>query len=121
MTPREFEEVAREAMSRMFATSLNERMVGDFPKRWDFLSQDLSIVGDAKYLTLVRGVDLPPAKFMEIAAHVWLLEKIEASHRFLVFGNQIEVPRLWLRKYGRIATPVEFYFSDDSGKVTRLR
>lgn len=79
------------------------------------------IVGDAKYLTLVGSVKLPPAKFMEIAGHVWLLEKVPAKRRFLVFGNQRRVADWWLEKYGRLDTPVEFYFLADDGKLDRLK
>jgi hypothetical protein len=35
---------------------------------------------------------LPAAKFSIVAEHIWLLEKSGASTKFLVFGNQREVP-----------------------------
>ncbi len=92
-----------------------------FPKRFDLVSGDRTIVGDAKYLALVGRERTPPAKLMEITGHVWLLERVPAQHRFLVFGNQVEVPRLWLRKYGGIPTPVEFYFLGADGQVLDLR
>jgi len=50
--------------------------VADSPKKFHMLSVTEGIVGDAKYLSLVRGEDLSPAKFMEIAGHVWLLERV---------------------------------------------
>ena len=49
----------------------------------DLVSRDLSVVGDAKYLTLVHRQGVPPAKFMDIAGHVWLLERTLANRRFL--------------------------------------
>lgn len=39
---------------------------------------------------------------MEIAGHVWLLERTTAQRRFLVFGNQRRVSEWWLEvKYHR--------------------
>ena len=90
-------------------------------KVWDMVSADGNIVGDAKYYTLVRGSALPPAKFATIAEHVWLLEKTNARIKFLVFGNQIEVPQLWLEKYGNLVSYIRFYFMDVDGKITRLK
>jgi hypothetical protein len=96
VTPRGFESFARERMSKFFGTSLAEGKVAGCPKKWDFVSEDELIVGDAKFLTLVDRSRFPPAKMMEIAGHVWLLETVKNARPFLVFGNQIEVPRLWL-------------------------
>ena len=57
---------------------------------------------------------------MEIAGHVWLLGRVAAGRRFLVFGNQREVPEAWLRKYGVLVEGVEFYFLSDDGTLDRL-
>lgn len=84
------------------------------------VSPDEEFVGDAKFLTLVHGARLPPAKFMEISGHVWLLERLEAKRRFLAFGNQRRVPEWWLEKYGKLVQSVEFYFIDSQGKITKL-
>ena len=120
MNPRSFETLARKKFTEHFKTGLTERNIPGIGKRWDMVSSDDSIVGDAKYYTLVRGTSLPPAKFSIIAEHVWLLEKTNADIKFLVFGNQIEVPQRWLEKYGNLITDVQFYFMDDSGKITKL-
>lgn len=87
------------------------------PKKFDMVSPDGALVGDAKFLTLVRGEKWPPAKAMEIAGHVWLLEKTRASRRFLVFGNQRRVSEWWLEKYGPLVSDVEFYFLADDGTL----
>ena len=58
---------------------------------------------------------------MEIAGHVFLLEQTQAAVRFLIFGNQREVPELWLRKYGRLPRSVDFYFLDDQGQLVQLK
>ena len=116
----EFQQLATEVMSRWFEVELEEREPNGVPKKFDMVSKNGQIVGDAKYLTLVKGKKWPPAKMMEIAGHVWLLEKASAKKRFLVFGNQREVPALWLSKYGSLAQKVEFYFLDDTGQVEEL-
>lgn len=51
-----------------------------------------------------------PANLATITEYVWLLEKAEAESRFLVFGNNITVPILWLNSYGNLLTSVTFYF-----------
>jgi hypothetical protein len=120
MTWQEFERFARVKMSEHFGAPLREMQGAGLPKRFDLVSEDRSIVGDAKYLTLVHGQREPPAKLMEITGHVWLLEKTRASRRFIVFGNQVEVAQLWLVRYGNLPTPVEFYFLRTTGKIDRL-
>lgn len=120
LTPTQFEQKAREVFSGKFNTPLQYGRVSNVRKEWDLVSEDGSIVGDAKYYTLVGGVRLPPAKFATIAEHVWLLEKISAKTKFLVFGNQIAVPKLWLGKYANLVNDVLFYFLEKSGKITQL-
>ncbi|GAB6162996.1 hypothetical protein JCM12298_21560 [Desulfothermus naphthae] len=107
-------------MSKYFEEKLSKK-TRDFPKKFDMLSDNEEIVEDAKFLTLVHGEKMSPAKFMEIAGHVWLLEKVNAKRRFLVFGNQKRVPELWLEKYGNLVYNVEFYFIDNEGNMERLR
>ena len=118
---RDFQDIAQVRMSAYLDIPLEERVPPGVPKRFDLVSGDFSVVGDAKYLTLVNRVKLPPAKFMEIAGHVWLLERTPAKRRFLVFGNQREVPTWWLKKYGTLVQSVEFYFLSQDGSVERLR
>jgi hypothetical protein len=107
-------------MSKFFQTTLVKKNPKGSPKKFDMVSSDEKIVGDAKFLTLVRGKKTPSAKLMEIAGHVWLLEKVSAGRRFLVFGNQSEVPKLWLRKYAQLVQNVEFYFIDETGTIEKL-
>ena len=107
-------------MSEHYGVALAPGQVAGVPKQFDLVSADRQIVGDAKYYTLVRGEGLPAAKFATIAEYVWLLEKSGARHRFLVFGNDPNVPRWWLRKYGHLVDAVDFYFLHDSGKLEGL-
>lgn len=94
LSPLAFEDLARSVMNAHFGVPLVTEQVPGVPKEFDLVSPDGSIIGDAKYFTLVQGQRLPPAKFSVIAEHVWLLKKTRASVRFLVFGNQREVPQL---------------------------
>jgi hypothetical protein len=71
VTAADFEEYARGEMERHFNTPLAKGSVPDVPKKWDMVSPDHRVVGDAKFLTLVQGERLPPAKFSMIAEHVW--------------------------------------------------
>lgn len=120
MSWQQFEELARKAMAQHFGVRLEEKNPKGFPKRFDMVSPDGTIVGDAKYLTLVHGTGFPPAKMMEITGHVWLLEKVNAKTRFLVFGNQREVPEKWIEKYGDYKQNVDFYFLDKKGNLEKL-
>lgn len=121
LTSRQFEDLAQTVMSSHFGVPLTPGEVAGVSKEWDMVSPDGDIVGDAKYLTLVQGQRLPPAKFSIIAEHVWLLEKTGASVAFLVFGNDRQVPALWLQRYGKLASGVAFYFLADDGRLELLQ
>jgi hypothetical protein len=115
-----FEQLARSVMSMRFGIPLVAGQVPGVPKEFDMISPDKSIVGDAKYFTLVRGEQLPSAKFSNISEHVWLLDKTEAVFAFLVFGNDRHVPVSWLKRYGNLAPDVAFYFLTDDGELEQL-
>jgi hypothetical protein len=117
---RTFEELARLVMSRHYGVSLNPQIVPPTLKKFDMVSTDLTIVGDAKFYKMVRGKNLPPAKFSAIAEYVWLLEKIKANRRFLVFGHDRRVPEEWLKRHGHLVKDVAFFFLDDSGVLHKL-
>lgn len=120
MTGIEFEVVAQRVMTEHFGVPLGPRKVAGTPKRFDLVSADGSIVGDAKYYTMVRGVSPPPAKRSVIAEYVWLLEHATAAQRFLVFGNDRRVPEGWLKDYGHLVKGVDFYFIDEGAQVVDL-
>ena len=119
-SPQAFEEFARHVLEDRFGVRLQSRGAHAVPKAFDFVSADSAIVGDAKYFTMVRGRNLPYAKFSVIAEHVWLLEKLGARKKFLVFGNDKRVPLEWLKRYGSLVKDVEFYFLSDDGNLTLL-
>lgn len=107
-------------MSLELQTELLPGEAGGVPKKFDLVSGDGAVVGDAKFYTLVRGSGLPPAKFATIAEYVWLLEKTGAAKRFLVFGNERRVPVEWLARYGKLRDNVDFYFLTEDGTLERL-
>ncbi len=69
---------------------------------------------------MVKGRRLPPAKFSNIAEHVWMLETIDADVKFLVFGNDKRVPLEWIKRYGNMVKTVTFFFIDKKGKIEKL-
>jgi hypothetical protein len=117
---RSFEVLCRAVLEKTFGKRFEETEVPGVPKRFDFVSEDGDIVGDAKFFTLVHGEKLPPAKFSIIAEHVWLLEHTDAKRRVLIFGNDVRVPKKWLAKYGHLVKTVEFLFLNESGKLEKL-
>jgi len=116
----EFETLAGRVMSVHFGIPLSPRRHSVIAKTFDLVSEDWSIVGDAKFYTLVGGERLPPAKFATIAEHVWLLEKTSAKNAFLVFGNDRRVPVEWLKRYGNLVADVSFFFVDDAERLEEL-
>jgi len=116
----QFELIAQRVMSAHFKTRLAPRRVPGIPKTFDLVSDDCQIIGDAKFYTLVRGINAPPAKNSVIAEYVWLLEKTDAKHRFLVFGNDRRVPEGWLHIYGDMIKGVDFYFISSEDQMTQL-
>jgi hypothetical protein len=119
LSPSEFEQLCQRVMSDCFNADLNPAMLNGVHKRFDLVSEDGQVVGDAKYYTAVNGQGPPPAKFATIAEYVWLLEKTTAGRRFLVFGNDRRVPEWWLDRYGNL-TEVEFYYASDNGDIEPL-
>ena len=120
LSPRKFEELARQRMSEHYDEKLEPGWVGQVHKRFDFVALYGQIVGDAKYYTRVGATRWPPAKAAAIAEHVWLLEKTGAAEAFLVFGNDRQVPVMWLERYGNLVSGVTFYFLTDDGELEKL-
>jgi len=120
LSPSQFEEKARIIMSKHFSQELYPQKIENIPKLFDLVSKDRSIVGDAKYLTMVRGISIPPAKFSTIAEYIWLLEKTNAKNKFLVFGKDKRVPEEWLKRYGSLISDIEFYYIDSNNKLEKI-
>jgi hypothetical protein len=116
----DFETIARRVMSEHFDAELGSATVPGIHKVFNLVSSDHRIVGHAKSFAPIRGDRLPTAEFAMIAERVWLLEKTKARYRFLVFGQDEQVPQRWLERYGNLSGDVEFYYLGDDGRLKRL-
>jgi hypothetical protein len=93
----------------------------DFPKEFDFVSEDGTIIADIAQISMVSGEKLMLAKFSMVSEMVWLLEKVPAERRILIFtGDTEELPQNWLSRLGALTT-VEFFFIDEFGKMKQLK
>ncbi|HUW95419.1 MAG TPA: hypothetical protein VMW58_06495 [Anaerolineae bacterium] len=120
LTLRQFEDLARSALSEHYNTQLAPGWVGTVHKRFRFVSPGGGIVGEAKYYTRVGGTRWAPAKAAAIAKLVWLLEDTGAPQAFLVFGHDRQAPVMWLERYGNLASHVRFFFLTDDGELEEL-
>ncbi len=120
MGRRAFLALARQRMSEYLDTELESGWVGEVHKEFEFVAPYGRIVGDALYLRRLRGTRWPPAKGARISEHVWLLEKTGAPETFLVFGNNRQVPVMWLERYGNLAFGVRFFFLTAGGELEEL-
>ncbi len=120
LSPRKFEQLARRRMSEHYDETLEPGWVGQVHKRFDLVAPYGLIVGDAMHLRKVSGTRWAPAKAAAIAERVWLLEKSGAPETFLVFGNDPQVPVMWLERYGNLVSGVTFFFLSDDGELEEL-
>lgn len=114
---RAFEAYATRYLSDLWAVDLAARPVtlrGGVSKKFDLVSEDRKIVGDAKFY---KNISTPAAKWSTIAEYVWLLQHFEeADRRFVVvFGLDREVGGRWLQRFRPLTEGVEFFFLDESG------
>lgn len=80
---------------------------------------DGRIIREVMYLS---AGETPTARFPAIFEHVWILEKIlSADEKFIVFGDDVLVPRLWLEKYGKLVKGVKFYYVSGDGGLGVLQ
>jgi hypothetical protein len=114
-----FEARAREVLSEQWGTKLRPALLGKIAKLFDFVSKDRTVVGEAKFLSVGKK-RFQPAKFSAISEIVWLLEKIHAKDKFIVFGSSPEVPNGWLSRYGDLVDNITFYFLDDNNNLKKL-
>jgi len=110
----EFENHARHFLSQHWHITLRKKQVAitpTFEKEFDLVSDDSTYVGDAKYYMFL---DDPGAQWSAIAEYVWLLEKVNAQKKFMVFGKQKETARQWLDKHRSLVQNIKFYFLSDN-------
>ena len=114
MSPAEFQSVAATELAKHYGKQLGQKRipVGGAWKEFDYVSADREITGDAKFYSDCRS---PSGKLATISECVFLLEKCSANHKFIIFGNNIEVPKRWLRRYQSLLNRITFYFLDGAG------
>lgn len=115
---KQFETEAKEFLSRKWCVELEERKVkiGEAFKKFDMVSEDESLIGDAKYM---KNIPVPAAKWSDISECVWLLQKTNAKRKFMVFGQDREIAERYLKRWSSIVKDIEFYFFDGK-KLERL-
>ena len=116
-----FEETARQVLENRWGVRLPSRRVmlgGRVEKSFDFVSPDHRFVGDAKYYKTLK---VPAGKWSTIAEYVWLLQHLNAENRFLVFGNDRDVPARWLSRFAALTDGVQFFFLDDDGRLSDMK
>lgn len=103
-----FEEKVRQFFIKEFNVGFASQKVNikGVEKSFDLVSNNGVYIGDVKYY---KNIKTPAAKWSTIAEYVWLLEKTEAEHKFIVFGQDKEVPMRWLSRFGSL-TNIQFYF-----------
>ncbi|HTW07310.1 MAG TPA: hypothetical protein VME46_07360, partial [Acidimicrobiales bacterium] len=108
---RTFEHLARRRLSAEWGVELSSKVLplqAGVTHSFDLVSPDGRIVGDAKWYKDLRT---PAAKWSVIAEYVWLLQHLEqADRRFLVFGQDREVPERWLARYQPLLAGVELWY-----------
>ncbi|MFX0168410.1 MAG: hypothetical protein ACFE89_03535 [Candidatus Hodarchaeota archaeon] len=109
---RYFEAIARSQLSSYFGKPLKRYQFPKINHLFDFVSDDYQIVGESHYFSQ-KGKTVQHSKINAITESVWLLEKLTATHKFLIFGSSREVPQSWLEKYGTLNKEIKFYFLDD--------
>lgn len=119
-TPAAFASLAQRIFGARSGTTLSSGVVPGARQRFDFVSPDGRIDGDT-YVAPPLGGGVPASvMFSPIAERVLPLEKTGAPTTFLVFGNDRQVPNLWLERYGSFLSNVTFYFLTDGGQVEEL-
>jgi hypothetical protein len=114
-----FEARTRDIVSEHYGAKLRPGLLPNISKLFDYVSKDKTIVGESKYLSVGKK-RFQPAKFSAISEVVWLLEKLPAKEKFIVFGNSEEVPKGWLSRYGDLMESITFYFVDDDNNLKKL-
>jgi hypothetical protein len=112
---KDFAERAREVMVEFFGRSLKPRKIGG-TKIWDYVSSDGMVVGDARWF----GQTVPAARAF-VSEAVWLLEKVGAVQKFIVFGGEADVPRQWLELWATLCPEdVALFYLDNKGELHEL-
>ncbi len=106
-----FAAFARGVLSARYRADLALRTIPGIRKRFALVSSDYQVIGEAKYVASIGGRGSSSAKFALISEDVWLLQRSRGAQTFLVFGNDRQVPLLWLKRHGDLAPGVTFFMA----------
>lgn len=113
---KEFEDVGRVRLEELFKLKLTKRRISP-TKVWDYVSPDQAIVGDAKRFAYKGNAS---SEMSIISEHVWLLEKLAARAKFLLFGGEMATPLNWLRRWRKLLRDDTYFFFLEQGQLTVL-
>ncbi len=112
---KDFAERAREVMNEFYGRTLKPVKIGG-TKIWDFVSPDGMVVGDARWF----AGPVPAARAF-ISEAVWLLEKVGAVQKFIVFGGEADVARQWLELWATLCPEdIALFYLDNKGELHEL-
>ena len=116
-----FERKAREFISEKWRVKLTKQEIeiGKVKKKFDLVSKNKQTIGDIKYYKNIKNSS---AKLSIISEYVWLLQKVKAKKKFILFGKDKEVPKRWLKRYGSIVEDIKFYFwNHKNGELEEIK
>ncbi len=86
---------------------------------FDLVSADEAVVG--KVIRVGEGGQARATAWARISEWVWLLQEApRAVHRLVVFVDEADLARAWLKRFGSLCQGVDFYLAGD-GRLQDLR
>ena len=86
---------------------------------FDLVSADEAVVG--KVIRVGEGGQARATAWARISEWVWLLQQApRAVHRLVVFVDEADLARAWLKRFGSLCEGVDFYLAAD-GRLQDLR
>ena len=108
-----FQHKVEEVLSKEWNIELKERtvIIEGIKKKFDIVSNDEKFIGDVKFHKNI--IKTPSGKLATVSEYVWLLQKTNAEHKFIVFGGTKDIPQKWMKRYGALIEDVKFYFFEN--------
>ena len=119
--PQEFQQRAAEFLSRRYGKMLSNRSLPLMPKSFELVSDDVGVVGCARYFPRNGGPNLQAIRLAIITEAAWLLERTSAENKFILFGGDRATPFQWLQQNGLLCPGIKLYFLFDNGNLEELK
>lgn len=117
--PAGFRALAQREASARFGTTLAPARVPGFPRAFDLVSEDATLVG-AVLPPSGRARSLTTLERAELSEHVLMLTLAPAQQRILVVGHDRARLEPWLSVYGHLARDIEFWRLRGPGALERI-